>query len=143
MILLHELENNRVAIMHPADGIDASDLIAELPAGTEYRIVNDMGSVTDEDIADFQDALRVNFDNSITENYFSWDMDAAKEATKERLRKDRIPLFEANDIALRDAIIANNDADIATYANERDRLRDAPLLADSASTLEQLRNITL
>jgi len=143
MILLHELENNRVAIMNPAEGVSAEDMIAEVPTGSKYRLITNWGSISTQDLDDFQVALRVNYNPAVTENYFSWDIDAAKEITKERLRNERIPLFEANDIALRDAILANNAGDIATFTTERDRLRDAPLLADSATTLEELRNITL
>ena len=129
--------------MNPAEGVSAEDMITEVPTGSNYRLIDNWGSVLIQDLDDFQDALRVNYDPSVTDNYITWDIDAAKEITRERLRNERKTLFEANDIKLRDAILANNDGDIAKFTAERDRLRDAPLLADSANTLEELRNITL
>jgi hypothetical protein len=67
------------------------------------------------------------------------DIDKAKEITKERLRAERKPLLEAQDVAFQRAIESNAD----TYAivAEKQRLRDITKLADEADTVEELKLI--
>jgi len=70
------------------------------------------------------------------------DLPKAKEITKDRLRRERVALFAANDIAINDALLAKDDAAQALAIAERDRLRDLPALADAATTLEELKELT-
>jgi len=69
------------------------------------------------------------------------NLDKAKEITKERLRQERAPLLEENDklymIAIKDGI------DIDPLMEERQRLLDITQLADAATTVEELKEITL
>ena len=61
----------------------------------------------------------------------------AKEITKARLRAERIPLLEAQDVAFQRAIEAGSST--APIIAEKNRLRDLPSLVDAMSTLEQLK----
>jgi hypothetical protein len=61
----------------------------------------------------------------------------AKEITKARLRIERAPLFIEQDIAFQRSL--ETGAPIAAIVAERQRLRDLPLLADSAQSLAELR----
>lgn len=70
------------------------------------------------------------------------DFAQAKEITKGRLRIERASLFVANDIAIRDALITQDQQKIAAATTERDRLRDVTKLADSAKDLQALKEIT-
>jgi hypothetical protein len=65
------------------------------------------------------------------------NIDKAKAITKDRLRQERAPLLQAQDVAFQRAIEAN--ADTTAIVAEKQRLRDLPALADQATTLEQLK----
>ncbi len=60
----------------------------------------------------------------------------AKELTKERLRVERKPLLEAQDILFMKA--QEESADTAAIVTEKKRLRDVTKKADSCSTTAQL-----
>ena len=60
----------------------------------------------------------------------------AKELTKERLRVERKPLLEAQDILFMKAL--EESADTAAIVTEKKRLRDVTKQADSCSTTAQL-----
>lgn len=65
----------------------------------------------------------------------------AKEMTKARLRFDRAPLLQAQDIAFQRAL--ESGADTTAIVAEKNRLRDLPLLADTCTTLDQLRALSV
>lgn len=65
------------------------------------------------------------------------NMDKAKEITKARLREERKPLLEAQDVAFQRAIEAN--ANTSAIVAEKQRLRDITQLADSATTTDELK----
>jgi len=52
------------------------------------------------------------------------DFSAAQDETRSRLRAERESLFEANDLALRDAMLANDSEALCKETAERDRLRE-------------------
>ena len=64
----------------------------------------------------------------------------AKELTKDRLRAERAPLLQAQDIAFQRAL--EEGADTAAIVAEKQRLRDITNLADSATTLDELRGLS-
>ena len=77
-------------------------------------------------------------------NAFVWDgsqlvvnIDKAKEVTKNRLRQEREPLLQAQDVAFQRALETNSDT--SKIVAEKQRLRDITKLADSVSTLDELR----
>ena len=67
------------------------------------------------------------------------NFDKAKAITKDRLRAERKPLLEAQDIAFQRAL--ENGADTTAIVAEKQRLRDITKLADQATTLDELKQI--
>jgi hypothetical protein len=64
-------------------------------------------------------------------------LDKAKEITKKRLRAEREPLLQAQDVAFQRAL--ETGADTTAIVAEKARLRDITNLADAAKTLDELR----
>ena len=69
------------------------------------------------------------------------NLDKAKAITKDRLRAERTPLLQAQDVAFRRAL--EEGADTTAIVAEKQRLRDITNLADQAETLDELKAITL
>lgn len=67
------------------------------------------------------------------------NLEKAKSITKDRLRAERTPLLQAQDVAFQRALEAG--ADTSAIVAEKQRLRDVTTLADSATTLEELRSL--
>lgn len=61
----------------------------------------------------------------------------AKEITKDRLRIERKPLLEAQDVLFMKA--QEDGADTSAIVAEKNRLRDITKLADSADTTDKLK----
>ena len=64
------------------------------------------------------------------------NIDKAKAITKDRLRAERSPLLQEQDVAFQRAL--ESSADTAAIVAEKQRLRDITKLADAANTLEDL-----
>jgi hypothetical protein len=69
------------------------------------------------------------------------NLDKAKAITKERLRVERTPLLQAQDVAFQRA--TETGADTSAIVAEKQRLRDITGLADTATTLDELKAITV
>jgi hypothetical protein len=69
------------------------------------------------------------------------NFDKAKEITKERLRQERKPLLEAQDVAFQRALELN--ADTTSIVAEKQRLRDITNLVNEVTTLEELKQLTV
>jgi len=69
------------------------------------------------------------------------NLDKAKEITKDRLRIDRKPLLEVQDILFMKA--QESGADTSAIVTEKQRLRDITKLADSATTLDELKGLAV
>jgi hypothetical protein len=69
------------------------------------------------------------------------NFDKAVEITKDRLRSERTPLLQAQDVAFQRAL--ESGADTAAIVAEKQRLRDITALADTATTLDELKEITV
>ena len=65
------------------------------------------------------------------------NLDKAKEITKDRLRTEREPLLQAQDVAFQRAL--EEGADTSAFVAEKQRLRDITKLADQATTLDELK----
>ena len=65
----------------------------------------------------------------------------AKDITKDRLRADRKPLLEAQDILFMQA--QESGADTTAIVAEKQRLRDITKDADSCTTTDQLKALTV
>ena len=67
------------------------------------------------------------------------NLDKAKEITKARLRAEREPLLQAQDILFQRAL--ETGADTAAIVAEKQRLRDITQLASTCTTTDELRNL--
>ena len=79
---------------------------------------------------DFFDAWEL-ADGAVTVNIAK-----AKELTKNRLRAERTPLLQAQDVAFQRALESGGDT--AAIVAEKQRLRDITALADQTTTLDEL-----
>jgi hypothetical protein len=68
------------------------------------------------------------------------NLDKAKVITKDRLRAERTPLLQEQDVAFQRAL--EQGADTTAIVAEKQRLRDITNLADQATTLDELKAIT-
>jgi hypothetical protein len=69
------------------------------------------------------------------------NLDKAKDITKDRLRVDRKPLLEAQDILFMQA--QESGADTTAIVAEKQRLRDITKDADACTTTDQLKALTV
>jgi hypothetical protein len=69
------------------------------------------------------------------------NIDKAKAITKDRLRSERTPLLQAQDVAFQRAM--ETGADTSAIVAEKQRLRDITKLADTATTLDELKAISI
>ena len=69
------------------------------------------------------------------------DINKAKDITKDRLRIERKPLLEAQDVAFQRALESN--ADTSAIVAEKQRLRDITTLVDTANTVEELKALEI
>jgi hypothetical protein len=100
----------------------------DTPAGS--LIVNTSDLPTDND---FFDAWE------LADGVVTVSLAKAKDITKKRLRAEREPLLQAQDVAFQRAQEAN--ADTTAIVAEKQRLRDVTTLADTATTLAGLRSL--
>ena len=69
------------------------------------------------------------------------NMNKAKDITKERLRIDRKPLLEAQDVAFQRALETSEDT--TAIVAEKQRLRDITNQVDTMTTLDELKGVTV
>jgi hypothetical protein len=69
------------------------------------------------------------------------NFDKAKAITKDRLRQERAPLLAAQDVLYMRA--TEQGQDTTAIVAEKQRLRDITQLADQATTLDELKAITV
>jgi hypothetical protein len=137
MKILYLQEDNKIALVSPNPQVSLETILADLPKNRPMITVEDNQLPAKEDLLEFFDAMTVDFSNSA----IGFDLTVAKEITKTRLRKERQPLFQPVDIAIRDAMIENNTEKLNQAIAERNRLRDITKLADAAGDLVSLRAI--
>jgi uncharacterized protein YdaT len=68
------------------------------------------------------------------------DINKAKDITKDRLRAERTPLLEDQDVAFQRAL--ENSSDTSAIVAEKQRLRDITKQVDTATTLDELRGLS-
>jgi hypothetical protein len=69
------------------------------------------------------------------------NLDKARALTKDRLRAERTPLLQEQDVAFQRAL--ESGVDTVAIVAEKQRLRDITQVVDTATTLEELKGITL
>ena len=68
------------------------------------------------------------------------DINKAKDITKDRLRAERKPLLEAQDVLFQRAL--ESSADTSAIVAEKQRLRDITKQVDTMTTVEELKTVT-
>ena len=68
------------------------------------------------------------------------NIDKAKNIVKDKLRAERAPLLQEQDIAFQRALESNSDT--SEIVAEKQRLRDITNLVDEVNTIEELKTIT-
>ena len=69
------------------------------------------------------------------------NLDKAKDITKDRLRRDRKPLLEAEDVKFMQA--QETESDTTAIVAEKQRLRDITKKADTCKTTDELKALTV
>ncbi len=69
------------------------------------------------------------------------DFTKAQSITKDRLRQERAPLMLAQDVAFQRALESGTDT--TAIVAEKQRLRDVTKLADTATTLDELKALVV
>jgi hypothetical protein len=131
-VIIFTNDNGGVATTIPTGEISIDAVLEkDVPKGRGARIVN----YTDLPVQykDFYDAWEM------TATEVTVNLDKAKALTKARLRAERTPLLQAQDVAFQRAL--EEGADTTAIVAEKQRLRDITDLADSATTLEELRSL--
>lgn len=122
--------NNKLSVCVPTGEIPIEEVqIKDIPDGvTSYIVPADSLPQNDTDFFDAWEQTQ----GVVTVNFAK-----AKEITKNRLRVERAPLLQDQDVAFQRALEIG--ADTTAIIAEKQRLRDLPLLADQCQTLDQLR----
>ena len=103
-----------------------------VPAGKAFAIVATADVPNDRD---FRNAWE------LSNGAISVSMTKAKEITKDRLRAEREPLLAAQDVLYMRALETGGLLD--GIVTEKQRLRDITQLADQATTIDELKAITV
>lgn len=129
-VIIFTNDNGGVSVCVPTGEIPIEAVQGkDIPAGVQSYIVAQDSLPNDDN--DFFDAWEQ------TNGVVTVNLTKAKEVTKRRLRAEREPLLAAQDVAFQRALEAGQPT--TAIVAEKQRLRDLPLLADSCTTLEQLR----
>ena len=128
-VIIYTNSNGNVSVCVPTGEISIEAVLAkDCPEGA--IIVSEEVLPKDDD---FFDAWE------LANGVVSVNLDKAKGITKTRLRAEREPLLQAQDVAFQRAL--ETGADTSAIVAEKQRLRDITKLAGSANTVEELRTI--
>ena len=134
-VIIHTNENGGVSVTVPTPEFLETHTIEDVKAKDtpDHSIIVEQDSLPNED-SDFFNSWELN-DGVVTIN-----LSKAKEQTKERLRYERKPLLEAQDVLFQRALEAG--ADTTAIVTEKNRLRDITKLADPCTTTAQLKSLS-
>lgn len=128
--IIYTQDNGQVALCTPTGEISIEEVLAK-DCPPHAFIVDEVDlPIFDNDFFDCWELM----DNKVVVN-----LNKAKEQTKDRLRAERAPLLQAQDIAFQKAL--EQGGDTSAVVAEKNRLRDITKLADTATTLDELRAI--
>ncbi len=131
---------NVIVFTNDRGGVSVCYPTGELPIeAVKEKDTSEHSVIVDHDLlpfdTDFFDAWE------LTGETVTVNLDKAKNITKSRLRAERAPLLAAQDVAFQRALEIG--ADTSAIVAEKQRLRDITKLADQATTLDELRAITV
>ena len=128
-VIIFSNTNNGVSVCVPTGELPIEAVLAkDAPSGA---IIVDDSTLPQGDGALFFDAWE------LANGSVSVNLDKAKAMTKTRLRAEREPLLQAQDVLFQRAQESN--ADTTAIVAEKQRLRDVTSLVDAETTLEGLR----
>jgi hypothetical protein len=128
-VIVFTNDSGSVSVCYPTGELPIEEVRAkDTPVGS---VIVDNSTLPDND---FFNAWELN-DSTVSVNF-----NKAKELTKTRLRIEREPLLAAQDVAFQRAL--ESGADTTAIVAEKQRLRDITALADTATTLDELKAIT-
>lgn len=131
-VIIFTNDNGGVSVCIPTGELPIEQVQAkDIPAGRDSYIVR--ADTLPENDNDFFDAWEQ------TKGVVTVNLSKAKEITKARLRAERAPLLAAQDVAFQRAL--ESGADTAAIVAEKNRLRDVTALADTCTTLDELRGL--
>ena len=130
--IIYSQDNGQVAVCYPTGELPIEEVQAkDTPKGSLIVNISDLPNEHN----DFFNAWELN-GTTVTVN-----LNKAKAITKDRLRAERAPLLAAQDVLYMRATEANQDT--TAIVAEKQRLRDITQLADQATTLDELKAITV
>jgi hypothetical protein len=130
-VIIFTNQNGGVSVCYPTGEMSIQQVLDEhCPDGA---IIVDHDILPVDDV--FFDAWELN-NGVVSEN-----LSKAKNIKKEKLRIERAPLLQAQDVAFQRAL--ETGADTTAIVAEKQRLRDITQLADQATTIEQLKQISV
>ena len=130
-VIIYTNETGNVSVTVPTGEISIEEVLAkDCPIGA---IIVDSSELPEEH-NDFFNAWE------LVEGKVTVNLDKAKLLTKDRLRIERTPLLLVQDVAYTRA--TETGADTTAIIAEKNRLRDITKLADTASTLEELKGLS-
>ena len=131
-VIIFTNDNGGVSVCVPTGEIDISAVKAkDTPS---HSIIVDSSSLPEAD-NDFFDAWELHG------GVVSVNITKAKELTKKRLRAEREPLLQAQDVLFQRA--QETGADTTAIVAEKQRLRDITTLADACTTTAELRALSV
>lgn len=129
-VIIYTNKDGNVTVCYPSNEIPIEEVLQkDCPPGA---LIVDSASLPYQH-NDFFDAWELK--SGVVNINFS----KAKEITKKRLRIERQPLLDIQDIAFQRALETGSDT--TAIVAEKERLRNITSLADQATTLEQLKLI--
>jgi hypothetical protein len=129
-VIIFTNENGGVSVCVPTGELSIEEVKAkDTPSDS---IIIDYNTLPNFD-NDFFDAWELN-GSTVSVNLYK-----AKEIAKKRLRLERTPLLQEQDVLFQRALETGNDT--TAIVVEKQRLRDITNLVDDATNLEQLRKI--
>ena len=130
-VIIFSNTNGGVSVCVPTGELPIEAVLAkDAPSGA---IIVDDATLPQGDGALFFDAWE------LANGSVSVNLDKAKAMTKTRLRAEREPLLQAQDVLFQRAL--ESSADTSAIVAEKQRLRDVTKLVDAETTLEGLRAI--
>lgn len=133
-VIIYVNENGGVTVTTPTPEYLINHTIEEVQAKDtpEGSIIVDADSLPNEH-NDFFNAWE------LVNGKVEVNLNKAKAITKDRLRAERQPLLQAQDVAFQRAL--ETGADTSAIVAEKQRLRDITKLADEATTLDELKQL--
>lgn len=130
-VIVFTNETGSVSVCYPTGEIPIEEVQAkDTPAGS---VILDLDALPDDD-NDFFNAWELVGDKVLV------NFAKAQEVTKQRLREEREPLLQAQDIIFQRAL--ESGADTSAIVTEKQRLRDVTALVNTVNTLDELRALS-